>query len=204
MMVLLRYLYGLPYIQYTDDEFDEFCLQSRAQVYVVAKKYQISRLRSEAYTNMEHILGPLETKSYGFVNFPAALKTIFTVTTPESEARVLIMQACIAGLHILREDDGFVSLLLELPDLGVEIIKHLDLQCKPRRKWSCKGCRGESRGVPSCAYCVSIGGETPRPFEEFYSMKQRSQTEWTCPNCLTVAPPCCSSRCFPMSWKVDE
>ena len=132
-------------------DWDEYSLQHHALVYVVAEKYQIRRLRDEAYENMRYNMRPENLQNgIAFSEFMVTLRTIFTSTTPDSMARVCTMQACMRCLEELRDNADFVSLLLELPELGVEIIKHPDVT----GDWVCTAQFGDGcEGLPSCRNC---------------------------------------------------
>lgn len=118
MMVLLGYLYALPYPTIQPVDVKKSSLQLHTMVYVAAEKYQVTRLKNEAYANIKAIAGPTGVNEYDFADFTVTLRAIFTGTMPDSPVRILIMQACVAKLQRLNEDARFVYLLLELPDLG--------------------------------------------------------------------------------------
>jgi hypothetical protein len=98
MMVLLRYIYQLPYLAIQPKDVKKSSLQLHTLVYVAAEKYQVSDLRKEAYANIKTILGPTGVNDYDFADFTVTLRSIFTATPHDSPLRVLIMQACIAKL----------------------------------------------------------------------------------------------------------
>ena len=56
MMVLLRYIYQLPYLAIQPKDVKKSSLQLHTLVYVAAEKYQVSDLRKEAYENIKTIL----------------------------------------------------------------------------------------------------------------------------------------------------
>jgi hypothetical protein len=186
MMVLLRYLYALPYVAVERDYFEDAYLHPHALVYVVAEKYQILRLRDEAYKNMETIVGSYAIPSYSFVDFPAALRTIFTATLPTNKARALMVHVCVAGLSKLRENEDFASLLLELPDLFVEILTHIDLA----GEWLCPD-GPECDGLPTCFSCVAAKEEYTEPLEPSFTHKHHDQEKWLCPSCGELITPKC-------------
>jgi hypothetical protein len=195
MMMLLRYLYALPYTTVDPEDVKEACLQPHALVYIVAEKYQIRRLRDEAYTNMEIIVGSLNRDDYSFGDFSLALRTILSATMPDSDARVLMMQVCIGMLPMLRKDEGFLSLLADLPDLAVDIIKHIDLA----GDWQCD--KGQKcGGLPACANPVDPKPLCTEPFERSFSLKYRGQPKWPCPTCRAVAIPVCSNCGGSIEW----
>jgi len=194
MMVLLRYLYALPYAAVDEEDVREARLHPHALVYVVAEKYQIARLRDEAYANILTIVGPWGVPSYRFVDFHAALRTIYTSTLPSNKVRALMVQVCISKL---RENDDFASLLLELPDFGVEIIKHVDLA----GDWICSDGHG-CDGLPTCFSCVAPNGEYTPPLEQSFTHKHLDQEEWVCPSCGMLMAPQCSMCEGPIKWSV--
>lgn len=187
MIVLLRYLYGISYPT-------KASLQDHAQVFVVAEKYQISRLREEAFDEMESSLEDSELScTFDYEGFVLALRTIFTATTPNNTARNLVMSVCITDLNNMRNHDAFTTLLAAVPELAVEIVKHPDLKWDSPGKWICDGFQdhGDCGGVPMCRLCGSdVHG--PRPFEQSFSWRHRSQYLWLCPDCSVEMPPCCS------------
>ena len=58
MIVMLQYLYGIDYENIWADHIQDPYLLYHARVYVVAEKYQVPRLKEEAYENFERVLGP--------------------------------------------------------------------------------------------------------------------------------------------------
>jgi hypothetical protein len=186
MMALLRYLYALPYATVDSEDVEEACLHPHALVYIVAEKYQATRLRYEAYKNMVTIIGTWGIDHYSFVDFPAAFRTIFTATLPTNKARALMLQVCIAGLPQLRENDDFESLLLDFPDLGVEIIKHSHLA----GDWLCPD-GPDCDGLPTCFSCVETKEEYTEPLEPSFAHKHRDQEKWPCPSCGSLITPKC-------------
>ena len=195
MMVLLRYLYALPYTAIEPEDVREACLQHHALVYVLAEKYQIRRLRDEAYQNIEVVVGPRHSSDHNFADFPAALRTILAATMSDDDLRILMMQVCIAMLPKLREREDFVSLMNDLPDLAVEIVKHTDLS----GDWLCEG--GEKcGGLPMCSNCSDQGELLTAPFEQSVSQEYRGLKEWPCPTCGKITVPICSDCHGDIEW----
>jgi hypothetical protein len=100
MIVMLGYLYGIDYENIWDDHIRNPCLVYHAEVYVVAEKYQVPKLKEEVYDNFLRILGPkprwheYDTRpmqEYNFIDFPVALHMIHVGTKPDSKARPLMM-----------------------------------------------------------------------------------------------------------------
>lgn len=199
MMVSLRYLYTLPYATVDSKDARQASLHPHALVYVVAEKYQITRLRDEAYKNMESIVGFRGVDDYSFVDFPAALRTIFTATLPTNKARALMVQVYIAELPRLRENDDFESLLLSLPDLGVETIKHSHLV----GDWLCTA-GPDCEGLPSCFSCVAATEECTEPLEPSFTRKHRDQEKWLCPSCGDLIIPRCSMCEGIIKWSLRD
>jgi len=187
MMIQLRYLYALPYLAIKPDDVKKSCLQIHTQVYVVAEKYLVERLRNEAYANIRTIAGPTGVNDYDFADFTVTLRAIFTATPPDSPVRVLIMQACIANLHKLNEDKSFVALVLEAPDLAVAIIKHTDLT----EHWLCADGH-KCGGLPACPNCANGKSGLVAPFEQSVLQEYRSQRKCSCPVCKHLSAPICS------------
>jgi hypothetical protein len=196
VMVLLRYLYGIPYPT-------KASLQEHAQMFVVAEKYQISRLREEAFDEMEASLEESELScTFDYEGFVLALRTIFTATTPNNTARKLLMSVCITDLNNMRHHDAFTALLAAVPELAVKIINHPDLKWESPGKWICDGFQkyGDCGGVPMCRLCGSdVHG--PRPFEQSFSWRHRSQYVWLCPDCSVEMRPCCSICNSDIRWE---
>jgi hypothetical protein len=174
MMALLRYLYGIPYplIDPEADDFHHFdepcgsCLQDHALVLVVAEKYQITTLHMDTYKNMAKTIG---LPNCSFDNFTVTLRTILTSTSKDSLTRVIMMDACFAGLQEFRERKDFISLLVALPDLGIEIIKNADFKIEPLGKWVYEEemeCGDTSK--PGCRECRRAYGSII-PFEDAFS-----------------------------------
>jgi len=195
MMVLLRYLYGNSYP--TTDCYDESSigtsLQDHAQIFVVADKYQIPKLRDEALENMKGIGFNEET-------FVPALRMIFNATTPNSIARKLMTDACVDQLYDLRLQDAFMALLPELPELAVEIVRHPHLTYVPAGKWFCHGCEYSTAGcgvVPMSKCHCGLYDE----FEKSFAWEHRYRDEWPCPRYSREIKPCCSVCELEISWE---
>jgi hypothetical protein len=198
MMVLLRYLYGIPYptTDPSDEDFSQASLQDHAQVFVVAEKYQISKLRRD-YT--------LDFDDFACEDFALSLRAILAGTTLENTARKLMMKVCIAELRHLRFNDAFLALLPESPELAVEIIKHPYLELEHPGKWHCYGWdrfEGDSGGVPMCGLCgYNDEFAEARPFEKSFAWQRRKQDIWSCPYCLQDVQPLCSACHYQISWR---
>ena len=195
MMVLLRYIYQLPYLAIQPKDVKKSSLQLHTLVYVAAEKYQVSDLRKEAYANIKTILGPTGVNDYDFADFTVTLRSIFTATPHDSPFRVLIMQACIAKLQKLNEDPNFVSLVLEAPDLAVAIIGHTDLT----GDWLCADGH-KCGGLPACTKCANVKSGIVVPFEQSLLQTHRGLKKWTCPVCRSFAIPTCSDCGGAIEW----
>jgi hypothetical protein len=115
MMSMLRHIYGLPYDELA---YGTSCLLSQhASTFVVAEKYQILGLQSDICSNIQSML---DSHIYPLEDFLKAARTVFTLTTSNSIARVPMARECTTRLQELRERDDFVSLLRKLPDLSLE------------------------------------------------------------------------------------
>jgi predicted RNA-binding Zn-ribbon protein involved in translation (DUF1610 family) len=209
MIVMLSYLYGIHYENTWDDHIQDPCLVYHAGVYVVAEKYQVPNPKEEAYENFHRILGPKPRwheydkrplREYNFIDFPVALHMIHAGTKPDSKVRPLMMHACTASLDKLQDNPNFWTLLDQLPDLAVEIIKHPSLA----GDWDCDGEKytlhsmgpRECEGVPACPNCGIDDGAhfaDPRePYEQPFAHKHRNEKVWKCPDCGEIASPKCS------------
>jgi hypothetical protein len=123
MMALMRYIYGLPYAQVASE--DMTALQYLALVSMTAEKYQMFDLNEEACEDIGSIIDP---QTYRTEDFLGALRTALTdVRMQCSPVRARMISGCVAGLCALKTNAGFLSMLREFPDLGVEIIGHQDL-----------------------------------------------------------------------------
>ena len=151
MMAMLRHIYGLRY-----DELPRggtYLLSQHASTFVVAEKYQILGLQSDICSNIQSML---DSHIYPLEDFLKAARTVFTLTTSNSIARVPMARECTTRLQELRERDDFVSLLRELPDLSLDIIKNSDFECAFPGDWVCEF-TSDCRGMPSCPHLVTHG-----------------------------------------------
>jgi hypothetical protein len=164
-------------------------------VYVAAEKYRVPKLRNEAYANIKTIAGPTGMNNYDFADFTVTLRAIFTATPPDSPVRVLIMQACVSKLQKLNEDPSFVSLVLEVPDLAVAIIKHTDLT----GDWLCVD-GDKCSGLPACSKCAKSKLGIVYPFDQALIEKYRNLEMWPCPVCKSIAVPTCSDCGGAIKW----
>ena len=204
MIVMLQYLYGIDYENIWADHIQDPYLLYHARVYVVAEKYQVPRLKDEAYENFESVLGPNPRGSeygkrpllgYDFIDFPVAFHEILAGTKPDSKVRPLMMHACTSALDKLKDNPNFYTLLEDHPDLAVEIIKHPNLA----GDWECDGKKytiygpRECEGVPSCSTCCAdkIMRADQEQYEQSFAHRHRNEKEWTCPTCGITAPPEC-------------
>jgi len=132
MMVLLRYIYGLPYNQVVNE--NSHLLQHHALVGVAAARYQIHGLQKEACEAMRAII---DSPARRFQDFFTALRIVFDPMMQDSEARACMITACIAELRVLKRNAEFRSLWQEFPDMGLEILDHPDLDnaLQEAREW---------------------------------------------------------------------
>ena len=123
MMALLRYIYGLPYTPVASKEMRP--LQFHALVSMTAAKYQVHDLQEEVCEHMQCII---DSQTYRTEDFLEALRAVITDAKMQgSPVRARMISACVAGLRALKTNAGFLSMLREFPDLGIEIIGHQDL-----------------------------------------------------------------------------
>jgi hypothetical protein len=193
MMALLAHIYGQPYSH--PDGSDP--LHKQALLFVAAEEYQLSGLQEDT---CGRIKSDIEAQSYEIEDFYKAAQTIFSATRPDSIARAPIVQECIGQLQDLRDDDDFVSLLQDAPDLGIAIIKHSDLKCESLGNWVCDGNSG-CGGLPSCSACWGPDGRST-PFEASSLKTHRSNTSrlWLCPSCNSTTEPDCSECRGNIAW----
>lgn len=196
MVVLLRYLYGLPY---GEDDTKQWAriLKPHAEIYAVADKYQIEPLKSHVYKKMQKIIISnqyLQTRLIGSscitaqlvnkVDFVHALQIIYTgTTTDDTQARILMIEFLIRNIELLRREDELLSLLRECPDLGADILGHPNLEREAEGFWCC----GEpdcGEGCPACANCSRI-------FRACSLGKYRHEKLWRCQVCKAVDFPIC-------------
>jgi hypothetical protein len=201
MMVLLRYLYGTPYPttnQY-DESFIEASLQDHARVFVVAEKYQIPKLRDEAFGKMKDVLDiyALDFDESACEDFAPSLHAILTGTTSSSTVRKLMIEVFIDELRHLRLNDAFLALLPELPELAIEILKHPHLRWEPPGEWTCDGLAYLHGGEAMCGFCgYDEEHDKSRPFEKSFAWQCRKRDIWPCPRCSQEIQPLCSvCRC---------
>lgn len=191
MLALLRYIYDLPFFQTPEDKSDR--LLPHARVYVVADKYQVSGLKLAVRDNMESIIESHDITC----DFVDALKTIVTGTAPHdnNHAHKLMVDTCAMNLQEIRQNSGFISLLREHADLGVEIIRHQDLECGFPGDWVCSG------GVYCSDRCVIVCGMCDRKFGFAFSWKHRDRPNWLCKGCGNKNEPRCESCNNVVEWQ---
>jgi len=111
---------------------------------------------------------------------------------------------CTACLKELRARDDFESLLRDLPDLSMDIIKNPDLECAFREDRVCEFA-STCRGAPCCPRLVEIGGsgvssDCGYRFDKSFSWKRRDEKRWKCPSCDSMAEPVCSDCHSRVKW----
>jgi hypothetical protein len=190
VMAMLRHIYGLTYDEHTPGGC---CLLSQhASVFVVAEKYQIPGLQSDACRKIQNLLN---SHIYPIEDFLKAIRTIFSSTVPDSIARAPIALECTVRLQELRERDDFLSLLRDLPDLSMDIIRDPDLECAFPGDWVCEFA-SDCRGVPYCPHLVELGesgvsSDCGHRFDKSFSWKHRDEKRWKCPSCDGMVEPVC-------------
>ena len=180
MIVLLRYLYDLPYDDLTKDP--KTSLHSLAQAYVVADKYQAVRLRDEIHHQIEkHDQCRDLTDHDDFFN---ALDVIVTGTTPQVVgAHATMIDVCVTHINSLSSQAAFSSFLQEHGEVGAEIINHNNLSLTLQGDWYCD-CDARVEALPRCYWCF-------QSFPNHYLRDYHNEEKWTCPHCGQIAPPYC-------------
>jgi hypothetical protein len=192
MMALLAHIYGQPYSH--PDGGDP--LHKQALLFVAAEKYQLSELQEDTCGRIKK---GIETQSYKIQDFYKAAQTIFSATKPDSISRAPIVQECIGQLQDLRDDDDFVSLLQDAPDLGIAIIKHPDLKCESLGEWVCDGDSG-CGGLPCCSDCRAYGRLTPFEASFLKTHLSNGSSWWRCPSCSRMVLAQCSNCRGRIAW----
>ena len=174
VLAMLRHIYGLTY----DEQTPGGCclLSQHASVFVVAQKYQIPGLQADACRNIQ---SKLNSHIYPTEDFLKAVRTIFSSTRSDSIARAPMARECTVCLKELRARDDFESLLRELPDLSMDIIRNPDLECAFPGDWVCEFA-STCRGAPCCPRLVEIGGsgvssDCGYRFDKSFSWKHRDE-----------------------------
>lgn len=201
MILLLRYIYDLPYDDVIKDEATS--MSFLAKVYVAADKYQIESLKIEThYQIRKHKLCKDMTDIDDFLN---ALETIATGTAPQGDgARKTMINICIKWIAHLRREASFLELCREHDDVGADIIAHDNLGPMTEGMWYCHGVP-HAGAEPRCVLCTEW-------FSDSYIRSHRHLREWTCNSCEHTSPPLCT-RCEDFSgayadvewrWNNDE
>jgi len=148
---------------------------------------------------LENIIGA----GYSKLDFLQAVRTIFSATKPDSIARAPMARECTVCLEELRSRKDFVALLRDLPDLGLEIIRHPDLECAFPGDWLCEF-SSDCRGLPSCPRVVELCDYAQftcgKPFEKSFSWKHRHEEKWPCPSCKRRIEPVCTKCRARIKW----
>jgi hypothetical protein len=70
----------------------------------------------------------IDSQTYRTEDFLGALRAVITDAKMQgSPVRARMILACVANLRVLKTNAGFLSMLQEFPDLGIEIISQQDL-----------------------------------------------------------------------------
>jgi hypothetical protein len=203
MVSLLRSLYSLSYTQDATIQWAT-SLQPHAMVLVAAEKYQIEALKEEVCHQMQRIISsagylelernpkhPLGGRLKNTGDYVGALRTILAGTPPqdpttgETDGRKLLINFLIQNLEMFRMEDELLSLLIESPNLGAEIIGHRDLECEAHGRWFC-GHYHCADSVPSCKKCS-------KDFERGFMRRHRYDQRWECSMCKTSDEPICKN-----------
>lgn len=149
MMLLLRDIYNLPYVDLIEDEGTS--ISFLAKVYVAADKYQIERVKLEThYQIRKHKQCKEMTDIEDFLN---ALETTSTGTAPQSDgARKTMINVCIKWIARLRRGESFLELLRNHGDVGAEIVAHDNLGFMAQGMWYCHSFPHASV-EPQCVLC---------------------------------------------------
>jgi hypothetical protein len=126
-MALFRHFYGLPYAANLPEWHDGLSLLPHVLVYITAGRYQSKTLQVEAYSNMRNIFR-LQTDDRSRLlessDLLDAVRAMFAGTTSnDKRGRGLSVKYCAYGLSRFAENQGFMTLVEELPELGAELIQ---------------------------------------------------------------------------------
>jgi hypothetical protein len=214
MVSLFRSLYSLSY---TEDATKQWAtsLRPHAMVFVVAEKYQIEALKEETGLQMRRIISsagylelernpkhPLGGRLRNTSDYVGALRTILAGTPPqhpttgETDWRKLLIDFLIQKIEVFRMEDELLSLLIESPSLGAEIIGHRDLECEAHGRWRC-GHYHCADSVPSCKKC---GIDSERGFVR----RHRYDHIWICSMCKTSDEPVCKNCKSWIVWRQSD
>jgi len=123
VMVVLRRMYDIPYDQVVNQDFR--LLQHHALVLVLAGKFQHQVLEVEAGEIMRTMINSHACTLQEFIQ---SLRIAFAAATRSTAATACLVTACVANLRPLKRNPGFLSLLRKFPELGLEILRHQDLE----------------------------------------------------------------------------
>ncbi|KAM0718324.1 hypothetical protein Q7P37_006656 [Cladosporium fusiforme] len=212
MFAMLRFIYGLPYLNGEEYEnFDgstasrqqgnEYVCETRqdiivqhTQVYVIADKYQLPKLQDTVQQNISKILAALPFHR-AEPSIALALRICFTqIAHDEDGVRSAMLNYCAMRVSSLKEEKLFRELLSEFPELAVAILQH---DAFDTGVWCCDG-DSDCTGTPSCGRCGHI-------FTADYAMDMRHFSKWLCPEGICEdeeeTEPLCSDCDKPIRWR---
>jgi hypothetical protein len=99
----------------------------RMCLYITAGKYQSKTLQVEAYSNMRNIVRLQTDNKFRLLEISDlldAVRALFAGTTSnDKRGRGLFVKYCACGLPRFAENQRFMTLVEELPELGAELIR---------------------------------------------------------------------------------
>lgn len=156
MVALLRHIYDLPYERGGRDGGEKWPvdLKDYVTLWATGGKYLMKELQNAVTWEIKRLAryNLNEGVISDVPNLIAALRNIISCTSHEDKARKYMVEACIMNLSLLKEDDGFISLLRECGELGAEIIGDKDLDRGLLGSWMC-GRDCEETPAPQCSDC---------------------------------------------------
>jgi hypothetical protein len=192
MIVLLRHIYDLPYVDLLKDSKTK--LQFLAQVYLAADKYQLEELQANVIKLMRQMTCVLTVDMYGMYeysyrlnDFLEATDMIFDGTVRQDDVcRVALIEVCVLWIHDLNKLSRFSLLLREHADLGAGILAHEGLSLNLQGSWFCDNSEDKC-AVPCCVGCED-------PFDVSYIHEHREEDIWECIDCGSRGRPVCLGK----------
>lgn len=175
MMAMFRFMYGLRYFDYHDKWYDDMKMLPHVKVYVVADKYRLTEFKKAIMDRLHTITCLTDAR-----DIVPTLQAVFD-DMPENEGpRPLMIDYCVHFLARLRKREDLLTLLGEVPELGLAILRHKKLNlgspCFPD---------GPYGGELMCPRCCE-------PYTEQDTWDERFREDgWDCPGCGHEVEPVC-------------
>ncbi|WYZ45994.1 hypothetical protein EsH8_IX_000219 [Colletotrichum jinshuiense] len=114
-------------------QFGEICMH-HVKVYMFADRYNISKLRQLCLNRLHGCLVRAKLSDSGYHLLFNVIEFAFANTIPGDKLRKLLVQNCVADLSLIRNMPGFRRLLIQVPEIGFEIISELPKYWESRDK----------------------------------------------------------------------